>query len=185
MAGDVNKLVGASVTRNEGTIFAATAGLVPPPVTERSFEDYHLYSLPLTTTLHDRETKQVEFMRASGILSRRLYVYDGSLVDRNQFSNGDLRQMPQYGTDSNPHVWVMREFVNSEANQLGMALPKSRLRFYRRDADRQMEFTGENEISHTAKDETIRVYTGNAFDITGERKQTRYQDTADISERLA
>jgi len=31
----------------------------------------------------------------------------------------------------------------------------------------------ENEIGHTAKDETVRVYTGNAFDISGERKQTK------------
>ena len=83
--------------------------------------------------------------------------------------------MPQYGTESNPHVWVMREFVNSEANHLGMPLPKGRVRFYRRDEDGQLEFTGENEIDHTAKDETIRVYTGNAFDIAGERKQTHYQ----------
>jgi hypothetical protein len=69
----------------------------------------------------------------------------------------------------------MREFVNSEANHLGMPLPKGRVRFYRRDQDGQLEFTGENEIDHTPKDETIRVYTGNAFDITGERRQTHYQ----------
>jgi len=35
--------------------------------------------------------------------------------------------------------------------------------------------SGENEIDHTPKDETIRVYTGNAFDITGERRQTHFQ----------
>ena len=29
-------------------------------------------------------------------------------------------------------------------------------------------------IDHTAKDETIRVYTGNSFDITGERKRTNF-----------
>jgi hypothetical protein len=56
-----------------------------------------------------------------------------------------------------------------------MPLPKGRLRFYRRDQDGQLEFTGENEIDHTAKDETIRVYTGNAFDIAGERRQTHYE----------
>jgi hypothetical protein len=49
------------------------------------------------------------------------------------------------------------------------------VRFYRRDQDGQVEFTGENQIDHTAADETIRVYTGNAFDIAGERRQTRYQ----------
>jgi hypothetical protein len=176
MAGDVNKL------REQGTgvVMAAMGGLgsgngAPPEVTERSFEDYHLYSLPLATTLRDRETKQVEFLRGSGIPSKRLYVYDGLLVDRNQYRNADLRQMAQYGTESNPHVWVMREFVNSEANHLGMPLPKGRMRFYRRDRDGQLEFTGENEIDHTAKDETVRVYTGNAFDITGDRRQTHYQ----------
>jgi len=38
-----------------------------------------------------------------------------------------------------------------------------------------VEFTGENQIEHTPKDETVRVYTGNAFDITGERRQTKFQ----------
>ena len=46
------------------------------------------------------------------------------------------------------------------------------MRFYRRDTDGHLEFTGENVIDHTPKDETIRVYTGNAFDVTGERKRT-------------
>ena len=68
----------------------------------------------------------------------------------------------------------MREFVNSESNHLGMALPKGRLRFYRRDADGQMEFVGEDTIDHTPRNETIRVNTGNAFDLVGERKQTNY-----------
>jgi hypothetical protein len=66
----------------------------------------------------------------------------------------------------------MREFANSDANHLGVPLPKGRVRFYRGDQDGQLEFTGENEIDHTPRDETVRVYTGNAFDITGERRQT-------------
>ena len=69
----------------------------------------------------------------------------------------------------------MREFANTDANHLGVPLPKGRVRFYRRDQDGQVEFTGENQIEHTPKDETVRVYTGNAFDITGERRQTKFQ----------
>src|ERR1017187_8161836 len=175
MAGDVNKVNQPQGMAIGGFVSSDGANFLDPKVTERSFEDYHLYSLPLPTTLHYRETKQVEFLRGSGISSKRLYVYDGMLVNRNQYGNQDLRQVQQYGTESNPHVWVMREFVNSEANHLGMPLPKGRVRFYRRDQDGQLEFTGENEIDHTPKDETIRVYTGNAFDITGERRQTHYQ----------
>jgi hypothetical protein len=174
MAGDVNKLQ----PQNQ-VMFQASAGLngamTSPQVTEKAFEDYHLYTLPQPTTIHDRETKQVEFLHASGIQSKRLYVYDGARFDRNYGGYQDLRQVQQYGTQSNPHVWVLREFANSDANHLGVPLPKGRVRFYRRDQDGQMEFTGENEIDHTPKDETVRVYTGNAFDITGERRQTKFQ----------
>ena len=54
--------------------------------------------------------------------------------------------------------------------------PKGRTRFYRRDdADGRLEFTGENLIDHTPKDETIRLYTGNAFDLVGERTRTDYK----------
>ena len=91
-----------------------------PRCEEKAFEDYHLYTLPLPTTIHDRETKQVEFLHASGIQSKRLYVYDGARFDRNYGGYQDVRQIQQYGTQSNPHVWVMREFANSDANHLGV-----------------------------------------------------------------
>jgi hypothetical protein len=175
MAGDVNK-----TPPPPQVAFQAMAGvnggmMAPPQVSEKTFEDYHLYTLPQATTIHDRETKQVEFLHAAGIQSKRLYVYDGALFDRNYGGYQDVRQIQQYGTQSNPHVWVLREFANSDANHLGVPLPKGRVRFYRRDQDGQLEFTGENEIDHTPKDETVRVYTGNAFDITGERRQTKFQ----------
>ena len=81
-----------------------------------------------------------------------------------------------YGSQSNPKVWVMREFLNSDANHLGMPLPKGRVRFYRRDSDGRLEFTGEDVIDHTPKDEKIRVFTGAAFDLTGERKRTTFHN---------
>ena len=55
-----------------------------------------------------------------------------------------------------------------------MPLPKGRVRFYRRNDDGQVEFTGENTIDHTPRDETIRIYTGNSFDLSGERHRTNY-----------
>jgi len=177
MAGDVNKIQPQNGWQFQAGLGGAIDGIPRglPEVTERTFEDYHLYSLPQPTTVHDRETKQVEFLRASNVQSKRLYVYDGVRLDRNFNQYQDLRQIQQYGTQSNPHVWVMREFANTQANHLGMPLPQGRVRFYRRDSDGQVEFTGENQIEHTPKDETVRVYTGNAFDITGERRQTQFR----------
>ena len=177
MAGDVNKVQPQPPFARQFSAGGVVGGLVAPvpQVTERTFDDYHLYTLPAPTTLHDRETKQVEFLRATGIPSKRLYVYDGAVFGQQFNGYQDLRQIQQYGTQSNPHVWVMREFANTRANHLGVPLPKGRVRFYRRDQGGQVEFTGENQIDHTPEDETVRVYTGNAFDIAGERRQTQFQ----------
>lgn len=179
MAGDVNKIQPQQMyTRAIFSAGAAVGGIgYGPPVTEKTFDEYHLYTLEHSTTLHDRETKQVEMVRASGIRSKPVYVYDGFKLDQNyqNWSLESIRQQESYGILSNPKVWVMQEFKNSNENHLGMPLPKGRVRFYRRDDDGQLEFTGENDIDHTPKDETIRLYTGNAFDMTGERTRTEYR----------
>jgi len=182
MAGDISKIqpqqgaFNGPSFRAGGTIGGVAGGV--PQVSEKPFEEYHLYQLHRPTTLHDQETKQVEFVRASGIKSERFYIYDGVKVNQSQYqgwSMESIRQNSEYGTQSNPEVGVMREFNNSEANHLGMPLPAGRLRFYRQDADGQLEFTGENEIKHTPRDETIRAFTGSAFDIKGERRRKDYR----------
>jgi hypothetical protein len=143
-----------------------------PPVTEKSFDEFHLYSIARATTLHDRETKQVEFVHAENVKAPVIYVYDGAAGF--QFSGGVNRDQ-NYGASGNKKVWVKREFVNAETNHLGIALPKGKLRFYRRDADGQLEFVGEDQIDHTPRNETIRVTTGNSFDLVGERRQTNFR----------
>jgi len=175
MAGDVNKLQPASLaTRAYGAMNKAMADeAMAPVVREKSFDEFHLYTLARATTLRDQETKQVEFVRSTGIRALRLYVYDGAQVAQYGYYNIEqIRQDQSYGTQSNPKVWVMEEFKNAEVNHLGIALPKGKLRFYRRDTDGHLEFVGENVIDHTPKDETLRIFTGNSFDVVGERKRT-------------
>jgi hypothetical protein len=178
MAGDVNKIQNPMEARKVMRAMAMDAAApMAPAVTEKAFDEYHLYTLERATTLRDRETKQVEFIHAAGVASKQLYVYDGAKIDFNRYGGWNwenIRNDHSYGTESNPKIWVMREFVNSQANHMGMPLPKGRVRFYRRNDDGQMEFTGENMIDHTPKDETVRIYTGNSFDLTGERRRTNY-----------
>jgi hypothetical protein len=178
LAGDVNKLQEPGIA---GRVYAAESkamdmnAAMAPPVSEKSFDEFHLYTLARATTLRDQETKQVEFVQALGLHAQRLYIYDGAKTQQyGYYSPEQVRQDQNYGTLSNPKVWVMEEFKNSEANHLGIPLPKGKLRFYRRDTDGHLEFIGENMIDHTPKDETIRVYTGNAFDVVGERKRTSF-----------
>ncbi len=177
MAGDVNKIQNNAVVGGRFYTMAKMAdeAVAAPVVREKSFDEFHLYTLERPTTLHDEETKQVEFVRATDIRAQRLYVYDGADTGAYGYYNPEqIRQDANYGTASNPKVWVMEEFKNAEANHMGMALPKGKLRFYRRDTDGHLEFAGENTIDHTPKDETLRIYTGNAFDVVGERKRTSY-----------
>ena len=180
MAGDVSKIQPGE----DGLRQMAAAGSMKmadqasATVTEKAFEDYHLYSLARATTLRDRETKQVEFIHAAGVKSQKVYVYDGMTIDWQRYrgySMENMRNNQELGNESDSKVAVMREFRNSEANHLGMPLPKGRVRFYKQDEDKQLEFTGENTIDHTPKDETVRIYTGNAFDLVGERRRTNYR----------
>ncbi len=177
MAGDVNKIqprpqfyrmaLGGVMDQN-----AASA----PAVTEKAFDEFHLYNIARPTTLHDRETKQVEFVHAEKVYAPTIYVYDGAA----DYQFYGLNYDQNYGTEGNKKIWVKREFVNSETNHLGIALPAGKLRFYRRDDDGQLQFVGEDTIDHTPRNETIRVTTGNAFDLVGERKQTNFHvDTGD------
>jgi len=183
MAGDVSKI---QQPRATGALMRSMdAAESTAAVTEKAFEEYHLYTLPRPVTLLDRQTKQVEFLRAEGVQAQRIYVYDGAKLGTDRYGRYLSDQVIQdrgYGTECNPKVWVMKEFKNSKENHLGIPLPKGRMRFYRKDEDGQLEFTGENVIDHTPKDETIRVAIGDAFDLVGERIQTDF--VIDVGRRM-
>ena len=170
MAGDVNRAQPEYSRGPRAMVADAMAFSAAKAVTEKSFDEFHLYTLGNPATLRDKETKQVEFVRASGVKAERLYVFDGADQNRE-------------GSDSPGKVQVYREFKNSEVNKLGMALPKGKVRFYTQDGDRQLEFVGENRIDHTPKDEVIRVLTGNSFDLVGEHRMTN--NTEDGANRVA
>lgn len=172
MAGDVARLAPPPVRMNRGREAVMLAMAADGAVTEKAFDEFRLYALPRLVTLRDRETKQVEFLRATGVRAPVLYVFDGA--PGMSFSGGANRD-PSFVSQGAAKVAVFREFQNSEENLLGVPLPKGRLRFYRQDAaDGRLEFTGENELDHTPRNELVRVRTGNAFDLVGERTRTQY-----------
>ena len=179
MAGDVSKIQNSQdIYKSAAVLRSSRSESSAPVVTEQAFEDYHLYTLAHKTTLHNQQTKQVEFLKAEKVKTKRIYVYDGAKIDWNRYrgySSESIRNNREYGTDCNRKVWIMKEFKNSEENNLGIPLPRGILRFYKQGDDGQLEFTGENVIDHTPKDEIVRVYTGNAFDLVGERIRTDYR----------
>ncbi len=127
---------------------------------EEEFFEYHLYTLPRKTTIRDRETKQLALFPPATTPCKRLYLFDPRLGEK---------------------VRVSLEFFNSAQQGLGLPLPKGKVRVYKEAGDQALEFIGEDWIDHTPKDECVRIYMGNAFDIVVERQQTETRKLGDRS----
>jgi hypothetical protein len=141
--------------------------------------EYKLYTLQRRTTLNDNETKQLELTSGKNIASQKVFIYDG-LADqwRLWYRNYSYRSQGSFGQQSNQKVGVFVTFRNEEKSGLGIPLPKGKVRVYKRDDDGKEQFIGEDEIDHTPKDEEVKLYLGNAFDIVGERVQKDFKSYA-------
>jgi hypothetical protein len=173
MAGDVNKIAPPARYERKAMRAMAMVADAASAVTEKTFDEYHLYTLERPVTLRDHEKVQVEFLHASGVASEVIYTYDGTAGLLPGSSGGPLLE-GGINPEGNRKITVTREFKNSKENGLGIPLPKGKMRLYRTNGT-QLEFTGENTIDHTPKDETVRIETGEAFDLVGERKRTDFK----------
>jgi hypothetical protein len=84
--------------------------------------------------------------------------------------------------DRNPGLQVNRKVdiylrvKNAASNGLGVPLPAGKVRVSKLDeADRSLEFIGEDVIDHTPRDETVQIKLGSAFDVVGERRQVDFR----------
>jgi hypothetical protein len=143
---------------------------------EKSFFEYHLYTLGRPTTLAENATKQIElFSPATGVPAEKVLVYYGlSQGYRGYFPNPMTDR--NLGFQANTKVDIYLKFRNSEESGLGIPLPKGRIRVSKLDpADGSLEFIGEDVIDHTPKNEDVLIKLGSAFDVVGERVQTDFR----------
>jgi hypothetical protein len=138
-----------------------------PGFSQEGLSEYHLYTIRRPVTLPNNSSKQIAFVRASGIKVQKTYEINGQ-----QFYFYTPWQTGQSGKEP---VQAHLKFKNSEANSLGVPLPEGVVRVYQADSKGRMQFAGEDRIAHTPKDEELNLYIGNAFDLTAERKQTDFQ----------
>jgi hypothetical protein len=146
-----------------------------PQFQEEAFFEYHLYTLQGTTTVRDNETKQMTLLTASDVKVTRKLVLDAG---RWWWIQG-IRS-PGMGSDTeNVKLNIVVELRNTKENNMGMPLPKGKVRLYKADDRGNLQFLGEDLIDHTPKDELVRLYIGDAFDVVGERKRTDYKQISD------
>jgi hypothetical protein len=156
------------------------AGAAAPQFKEQSFAEYHMYSLQGKTDLNQNETKQLSLFNAANVPVKKTFVYEPEGGDQPVYYDGFV---PNQGDPQK--VKIKLEVENKSENQLGMPLPKGKVRVYKKDADGALQFIGEDLIDHTPRNEKIRLYIGDAFDLVGERTQTNYVQVNDRVQRLS
>jgi len=142
---------------------------------EKSFFEYHLYTLGRPSTLSDNSIKQLELFRpVLDVPAKKIFLYYGNPGRYYFFSSPQTDR--NLGTQSNKKVDIYLSFKNDEYSGLAIPLPAGRVRVYKEDPDDgSLEFIGEDAIDHTPKDEEVLLKLGSAFDIVGERKQTDFK----------
>jgi hypothetical protein len=150
---------------------------------QKSFSEYHLYTLGRRTDLPDNSTRQLElFEQVKQIPAKKLLVYRGSEV-----GFGGVILDRDFGTTSGSRsVDVFLEFRNDRANGLGIPLPAGRIRVSQLDdADGSLEFIGEDRIDHTPREERVRIKLGTAFDIVhgGWRRRSKSPSVTERTKR--
>lgn len=161
VAGEVNRVQPAPRHAPRMMALAAEASV---PMQQEALFEYHLYTLDRPATLLDNQTKQVALLSAANVPVSKEYRLQGAEYYY-QGQYGDLGQRLKAG--------VFIEFANQGA-QLGVPLPQGVVRVYKKDSAGRAQFIGEDRIEHTAKNETVRLKLGEAFDITADKRQTDY-----------
>ncbi|MGP4071048.1 DUF4139 domain-containing protein [Piscibacillus sp. B03] len=142
IAGDVNRVEEEDLIRlpdEPGVLYDAS-----PQIMEKSFSDFHLYTLQHKTTVKNQQEKQITMFEAADVPFTRYY--------RLEFY------------DDRPDIKL--KFHNSESQNLGMPFPAGKVKVYDEDdADGSLELVGEDEIDHQPKNADIELNLGKAFDI--------------------
>ena len=173
------QLVAGNVHRNEPDFddrarnyaqLEAVAAPPPKPFQQENFSEFHLYTLGRRTSIQNNETKQISLLNGTNIpVEKYLQVEGQQYWYRNPQGIGNPIPQP---------VKVFYRFKNDPKSNLGMPLPAGTLRVYQADSKGAVQFAGENSITHTPKDEEVRVLVGDAFDVVCERKQMDYKKLA-------
>jgi hypothetical protein len=144
---------------------------------EESFFEYHLYTLGRPATVRNNEQKQIALLSTAGITVEKQLILEGQ---RSVWRGSGRDYLPGegYATDPKIKVNVVVEMTNSDKNGMGMPLPAGKVRVYKRDSTGQVQMVGEDQIDHTPREEKIRLYIGDSFDVVGERRRVAFRRIA-------
>lgn len=170
VAGEVHQVAPTAVSMAKDAMRMNAAMPAPAQFEQEAMSEYHLYTLGRRTSIQNNESKQISLLSGTGVPVEKFLAIEGQpYYYRNQQGIGNAIPEP---------VKVYYRFKNEEKGGLGMPLPAGTVRVYQADSKGGIQLVGEDHINHTPKEEMVKVYVGNAFDVVCERKQTDYKKLA-------
>ena len=157
VAGDVRRVKGKA-----GTGFL-------PEVARQTQRDYYFYKMNQRVTVLANHSKQVEWIPQVQLP-----------LKQNYFAEVDHRFDDDYATVA---TYAAVEVVNSTDNSLGIPLPEGVIRVFKRDANQNVRFIGENLMADTKVGQSFFATIGKTERIHISQKKTGPGDTYQVTIR--
>lgn len=164
IAGSINQVQATSMPRRERAMMVADVSATPAPM---EIANLQRYELPGRVNLGNNSRWQVQLFEAAGVpVSRHYRLEPGPQI---YYSRTEPEQQL--------NVASYIEFENLSEHHLGLPLPAGTIRLYvekEGEADK-LSFIGEDRIAHTPEKERLRLKTGQAFNLSAERRQLAFR----------
>lgn len=152
----------------------AEMAMAAADVSEQRVGEFHLYSLPGTSTLLPGLTTSVALFEPAQVPFERSYVVRGMVPY--------WGIIPQQGDETEAPVEVYYTLKRPHKTDFGdRPLPGGVARLFQPDSAGRLQLVGEASLGHTPAGEDLRLSAGTAFDLTARRVQTTYVTRRDSS----
>jgi hypothetical protein len=173
LAGSVSRAGGPGVP--VARVMREAQGRAEP--TARPVGDVQVYPLSEAVTLAPGQSSTVALVAPTAAASRRRYVALGSLPWSGSLGGA--------GGQTDLAVRVGYLVARPQGSVLGdQPLPGGVVRLYRRDEDERLRLIGESRIPHSPAGQDLELDAGLAFDLTGKRWMTNFQQMREDNRRV-
>ena len=160
IAGDVNvvrapRMMARGAMLNAMKSFEMADSMTNGVVEPESLNSYELYTLPVTATLTNHQSKQIALIEKNDVTYKKEFTLHSPLYYHTQQDEFEKQH---------PSITYVME--NTSASNLGISLPAGTARFYQNDKSGNLQFIGSAHIANTSKEDTIRLDLGRAFNIS-------------------
>lgn len=171
LAGDVNvvRSYGARPMMKAMAFNGIASDAMGASVEPETVNSYEVYTLPTTATIKDHQTKQIALIEKADVTYQKEFNLQMPIYFNGQGDEFEKR-----------HPSITYVIENTSDSNLGISLPAGIMRFYEKDKGGNLQFIGSSHIANTAKEDTLRLNLGDAFNISvsGKNKKVKEEEVS-------